>query len=137
MKVTKEWNEVVGKIFDLIGIGSLHDLELIIPELLFIEYKPNYQEIHNKRLSYKYIELKASNYCMGPKITSVIKIKFGPKEKIDKEKKEIIIEFKYASKIVVYLIALFEPTVLKINTKDLEERKNSFSASISTLDNFK
>lgn len=137
MKITKEWDEVVQKIYELIGIGSLYDLELIIPELLFIEYKESYKEEHNKRLSYKYIQLKASNYCSGPKITSIIKIKFGPEEKIDKEKKEIIIQFKYASKIVVYLIALFEPSVLKINTIDLEERKDTFSNSISTLDSFK
>lgn len=112
-------------------------MELIIPELLFIEYKESYKEEQNKRLSYKYIQLKASNYCSGPKITSIIKIKFGPEEKIDKEKKEIIIQFKYASKIVVYLIALFEPSVLKIKTIDLEERKDTFSNSISTLDSFK
>ncbi|NVJ52459.1 MAG: hypothetical protein HWD90_02100 [Campylobacteraceae bacterium] len=135
MIVTKEWDDIVEKIYNLIGIGDIRDLELIIPESLFIEYKLNYQKKHNKKLSYKYIELKASNYCSGPKVTSIIKIKFGPKEKVDKEKKEIIVEFKYASKIVVYLVALFEPSVLKVNTIDLEERKDSFSSSLSTLDN--
>lgn len=136
MEITKEWDDIIGKIYNLIGIGSFSDLELTIPELLFVEYKPEYQEKQNKRLSYKYIELKAISYCSGPKIISTIKIKFGPKEKIDKEKKEIIIEFKYASKVVIYLIYLFEPSELTIKTMNLEERSDLFSPSISTLDNY-
>lgn len=137
MKVTKEWDDIVEKIYNLIGMGNLMDLELTIPTSLFSRYKPEFQEDENRRLSYKYIELKAINYCTGSKITNTIKIKFGPKEKIYTEKKEIIIEFKYANQIVLYLIYLFQPYNLKINTVDLEERKELFSSSISTLDNLK
>ncbi len=127
MNVPKKWDNVVEKIYNLINIGSIYDLELTIPEFLFIEYKNDYKKEHYQMLSSKCIELKASNYCSGPKITSIVKIKFGPEEKIDKEKKEIVIQFKYASKIIVYLIALFEPSVLKINTID------PFSTALSIL----
>jgi len=134
MKVTKEWEVLINKIYKLIGIEGLIDLEITVPSSLFQEYKTKYQEEKNLDLSYKYIKLKAINYCTGKAISNTIKIKFGRKENISCEKKEIIIEFKYAKDIVLYLISMLQPTEVTINTLDLQDRKDSFSPPISTLD---
>lgn len=71
MVVTKEWDEVVEKIYNLIGINSLMDLELTIPSSLFTEYKPEYQVEKNERLSYLHILLKVTSFCSGEEETSI------------------------------------------------------------------
>ncbi|PHO10789.1 hypothetical protein CPG37_02795 [Malaciobacter canalis] len=122
MIVTKEWDDVVEKIYKLIDLDYIMDLELTIPSSLFSQYKAEYQEQENERLSYRYINLKATSYCTGQKISKITRIKFGSFEKVDYEKKELTIEFKYANQIVLYLIHLLQPDELKINTLDLDVR---------------
>lgn len=135
MEITKEWEELVQKIYDLVKLDCFwNTLELTIPRSIFVEWKPEVQEEKNRSLSYCHIKLTAISYCTGPKIEKTIKIKFGLKEKIDNEKKEIIVDFKYASKLVLYLVHLIQPNKLTIKTQDLTEQNDIFSPPISTMD---
>lgn len=134
MKITKEWEKLLTEICKLIGMGGILDLELTIPEELFFEVKQEWEESQNKKLSYCHIELKAVSYCSGLKVSTTTKIRFGPKRSINQQTKEIVIEFKYASKIVLYLIHFIQPSELSIKTNNLYEAKKLLSKPISTLD---
>jgi len=134
MEITKEWEELIEKIYRLIGIDTLMDLELIIPRSIFTKWSEEFQEEENRLLSYQHIKLTAISYCSGSKIENTIKIKFGTKEKIDFEKKEIIVDFKYSSNLILYLIYFIEPNRLTIKTQRLIEQKDIFSPPISTMD---
>ena len=136
LKITEEWKELISKIRKLINVSSLMSLKMTIPESLFWEYKPEYLETFNKEISYKYINLTAISYCTGEAVSNTIKIKFGEKEHINYEKKEIIIEFKYARYIVIYLVYILQPSELTINTMDLVNVDDDFK-SISTFDEYK
>lgn len=127
MKITNEWDEVIKKIYNLISVNGLLNLDFTIPYSLFSEYKIEYQEEMKKELTHRYILLKVSSITSGSEISNTIKIKFGPKEKINKNKNEIIISFKYARNIVLDLITAFQPYSLNIKTIDLIDRKDSFS----------
>lgn len=135
MKITKEWNTVITKISALIGIKGLLNLNINIPSCLFVEYKPEFQKDRNRELSYTFIELTATSYSTGNKVSKTIKIKFGSEEKFIMYKNEIIINFKYAHTIIFYIIHVIAPNKLTINTNDkLIERKDIFSLPVSTLD---